>query len=360
MVKWIAGGVAALLALVTLPVLLVLGISGSGVLCQPTQGVYAPSSLVGAIKAAELDAEQREGARLIIAIGVQRGLSHRDMLIALMTSYQESRMRNLKYGDRDSLGLYQQRPSQGWGTPAQILTPEYAINKFYGALVVVKNRDQLSLKEAAMRVQRPSVAAYNSPSNNFDSWQGMGERLLAEAKIDPSQQSTAALSQPITFESCNSGSTDGVGPVSADGWGKPMENLRVGSPYGMRHHPILKYSRLHDGIDIGAPTGTPLYAMAEGTLIFSGTNSGAGNHIKIDHGAGVVVTYMHLSRFAGIAEGQRVEAGQVVGYVGSTGLSTAPHLHLGLKVNGQSTNPVPFLCDRGVPFTGPRGCGSGL
>jgi hypothetical protein len=101
-----------------------------------------------------LSAEQKQNAQTIINVGRQRGASERDIQIALMTAMQESGLRNLNHGDRDSLGLFQQRPSQGWGTPAQVTDPNYAANKFYDHLLRLPNRDNMRLTEAAQAVQR--------------------------------------------------------------------------------------------------------------------------------------------------------------------------------------------------------------
>jgi len=101
-----------------------------------------------------MDLEQAESAAIIAGIAVRRGLPARAVTIALATAYQESDLRNLAHGDRDSLGLFQQRPSQGWGTAAQVRDPYYATGKFYDALVKVKNYQNLAITVAADRVQR--------------------------------------------------------------------------------------------------------------------------------------------------------------------------------------------------------------
>ncbi|MFI7427559.1 hypothetical protein ACIBPB_11290 [Micromonospora sp. NPDC049836] len=101
-----------------------------------------------------LSAEQMANAATIAAIGVQRRMPERAVVVALATAYQESHLRNIAHGDRDSLGLFQQRPSQGWGTPAQIRDPRYAAEKFYAALKKVKGWEKLRVTEAAQRVQR--------------------------------------------------------------------------------------------------------------------------------------------------------------------------------------------------------------
>lgn len=101
-----------------------------------------------------LSAEQMANAATIAAIGVQRGMPERAVVVALATAYQESHLRNIAHGDRDSLGLFQQRPSQGWGTPEQIQDPRYAAKKFYAALKKVRGWEEMRVTEAAQRVQR--------------------------------------------------------------------------------------------------------------------------------------------------------------------------------------------------------------
>ncbi len=101
-----------------------------------------------------LDSGQGEVATLIAAIGVERGLPARAVSIALATAFQESKLRNLPGGDRDSLGIFQQRPSMGWGTPRQIMTPTYAINTFYDALEKVHGYETMRITDAAQKVQR--------------------------------------------------------------------------------------------------------------------------------------------------------------------------------------------------------------
>ncbi len=101
-----------------------------------------------------LDADQMANAATIAAIGIQRGMPERAVVVALATAYQESGLRNLAGGDRDSVGLFQQRPSQGWGTPTQIRDPRYATNKFYAALKKVRGWEQMRVTDAAQKVQR--------------------------------------------------------------------------------------------------------------------------------------------------------------------------------------------------------------
>ena len=113
---------------------------------------------------------------------------------------------------------------------------------------------------------------------------------------------------------------------------------RVTSGYGMRRHPILGYRRMHAGIDFKAGYGTPIYAVTDGTVQFAGRNGGHGNYVKLSHGGGLGTGYGHMSRIA-VSHGERVRRGQVIGYVGSTGLSTGPHLHYEMYRNGATVNP---------------------
>lgn len=119
----------------------------------------------------------------------------------------------------------------------------------------------------------------------------------------------------------------------------PVYGGRVTSNFGARRHPVLGYTRMHAGIDFGAPHGAPIYAVGDARVIFSGWHGGHGNYVKLDHGGGYATAYAHMSRIA-VPNGARVGAGQVIGYVGSTGLSTGPHLHYELHRNGTAVNPL--------------------
>ena len=113
----------------------------------------------------------------------------------------------------------------------------------------------------------------------------------------------------------------------------------VTSGFGMRFHPILNYSRMHQGVDLRASYGTPIVAVSDGRVEFAGWHGGHGNAVELNHGGGMETLYGHMSRIA-VRAGESVRRGAVIGYVGSTGLSTGPHLHFEVHRNGVAVNPL--------------------
>tara|TARA_A100001035_G_C27772652_1_gene497214 strand:+ start:170 stop:1516 length:1347 start_codon:yes stop_codon:yes gene_type:complete len=119
----------------------------------------------------------------------------------------------------------------------------------------------------------------------------------------------------------------------------PINGARLSSSFGMRKHPILGYNKMHRGTDFAAPSGTPIMASGSGTVIRARWCGGGGNCVKIKHNSTYQTVYAHMKSFAkGIKEGRKVRQGQIIGYVGSTGLSTGPHLHYEVIVNGKKVN----------------------
>ena len=133
----------------------------------------------------------------------------------------------------------------------------------------------------------------------------------------------------------------------------PIDGARISSSFGNRRHPILGYTRLHAGTDFAAPTGTPIYAAGNGTIEMAQRNGGYGKYVRIRHANGYQTAYAHMSRYGrGIRKGVRVRQGQIIGYVGSTGRSTGPHLHYEVIRNGNKVNPQRIRVPTGRTLSG--------
>jgi murein DD-endopeptidase MepM/ murein hydrolase activator NlpD len=339
-------------------------------------GVDAGSGSVAALpvldsgpRIATLDAEQTGNARTIVKVAASLSAAHglsgdavrRAAVIGIMTAMQESTLRNLNYGDRDSLGLFQQRA--GWADAAERTTPSAAAMMFYvgghagqRGLFAVPGWQSMPLWAAAQAVQ---VSAFPTAYAKWErTAQAVVGALLGRATGDvqgvaaPAPQPAPTLKLPDSVcaaapVSADSGSAV-AGTASGKGWVLPLPagSYAPTSPFGWRVHPILHDWRLHTGEDLGAPLGTPVYAVAAGRVVAAGPNDGYGNQVVVDHG-GVQSAYNHLSVIV-VPAGAQVRAGQLVGRVGSTGMSTAPHLHFEIRLGGRPVDPVPFLRAHGV------------
>lgn len=151
------------------------------------------------------------------------------------------------------------------------------------------------------------------------------------------------LNMPIKqfFHSTTHKTEASTSSVSSGDFIVPVANHCVTSEFGMRKHPLSGMERFHAGIDLADAQGTPVMAAKDGEVISAGSNGGYGNQVAVDHGGGIVSTYAHLSQIR-ISKG-KVKKGDVIGLMGSTGSSTAPHLHLEIKVNGKPENPRNFI-----------------
>lgn len=342
---------ARLLAIITATVLgigfLCIGgfaaLSGSASACT----IYPPPS--GATN--RYDTDQLHNAAVIVTVGARRDIPIRGQVIAVAAAMQESNLRNLGFlGDRndhDSLGLFQQRPSQGWGTPEQIMNPEYAAGKFYDKLLTVPGWQGMTLTQAAQAVQR---SAYPD----------------AYAKHEPDATAIAAM-LTSSAGSMPSGAAEECASVA--GWMKPVQGPIV-SPFGQRA------GVLHAGVDIAASKGTPIHAAASGVVIKVRCNAhladggdyscdvdgdpvkvrGCGWYAEIEHADHTVTRYCHMVSRPMVNVGQTVAVGQVIGLVGSSGHSSGPHLHLESHLGAPATNdnavdPVRFFRDRLVDLT---------
>lgn len=132
------------------------------------------------------------------------------------------------------------------------------------------------------------------------------------------------------------------GKVKKGQFGRPLRSYSITSGYGPRSRPTRGASTNHGGLDMAAPMGTPIYATHDGVVGFSGWGSGYGNNITLNGGGGVQTFYGHNSKNV-VKNGQQVRRGQLIGYVGSTGVSTGPHLHYEVRINGRKVNPAGYL-----------------
>lgn len=270
-----------------------------------TKGAQASAMDVMAIPGAAglygkimLSGEQLANAATIMSVGKSMGGTTRDLIIGIMTAMQESGLRNLNYGDRDSLGLFQQRPSMGWGTAEQIRTPSYAAKKFFQQELKVKGREKMAPTLVAQAVQRSGYPLA------YAKWEDMARAIVSGTAFQG----------------------NGFSNTNQTGWRKPLSSYRVSQEWNSHH----------GGIDLAAPTGSAVYAANAGTVVTSADLHGSnpynnspyrsyGRYVVIDHG-GQSTLYAHLSqRYA--QAGQKVGAGARIGLSGSTGNSTGPHLH---------------------------------
>lgn len=160
---------------------------------------------------------------------------------------------------------------------------------------------------------------------------------LLYAGIDRDGKSTIQMLKWTMGDNSQWFEASGVGE-SKGALSRPV-NGPVSSGFGSRRHPILGYRRMHSGLDFKAGYGTPIYAVTDGTVAYAGRKGGYGNFVQLNHGGGLASGYGHMSRFA-VSSGSRVRRGQIIGYVGSTGLSTGPHLHYELYRGGRAVNPM--------------------
>lgn len=148
-----------------------------------------------------------------------------------------------------------------------------------------------------------------------------------------------------SWEALDTPTTEGtVQPAISIPSRNPLEGARLTSGFGMRVHPVLGRRKAHKGIDLAAPTGTPVYATADGIVGKAQWFSSYGLYVRIDHGAALETRYAHLSKLA-VEAGERVNKGDLIGYVGSTGRSTGPHLHYEVRIDGVAVDPMPYMIE---------------
>ena len=171
----------------------------------------------------------------------------------------------------------------------------------------------------------------------FSNWQSFEESSVP-ALAAVAEAAGQAGTRPMGFSTPSHSSRPEISIPSR----VPLAGVNLTSSFGMRTHPVTGGRRAHKGIDLAAPTGTPIYATADGLISRASWFSSYGLYVAIEHGGQLQTRYAHMSRL-NVAEGQRVQKGDIVGYVGTTGRSTGPHLHYEVRVDGQAVNPVPYM-----------------
>jgi murein DD-endopeptidase MepM/ murein hydrolase activator NlpD len=199
-----------------------------------------------------------------------------------------------------------------------------------------------SLKQALDAVQQESTSQQQEETKLLAEVGLQRAEFAAEVAAEAAESANieellASISVP--------GATASI-PVGAGFFAFPIPGAPITSPYGPRIDPIAGYEGFHPGVDFGAPLGTPIHAAGDGIVVFAGQESGYGNYTCINHGQNIATCYGHQSVIL-VKVGQEVKRGQVIGLVGSTGYSTGPHLHFEVRIDGQVTDPMPWLV--GVP-----------
>ena len=182
--------------------------------------------------------------------------------------------------------------------------------------------------------------------------------VIKGGAIDYAQLTLQGHAKPLfRYTSADDQTTDYFTPEGQSGkrmlMRTPIDGARLTSGYGMRMHPILGYTKMHKGVDFSAPTGTPIMAAGNGTIMFARWFGTFGNYVRLKHTGDYETAYAHMSRFApGIREGSRVRQGQIIGYVGTTGRSTGPHLHYEVLSHELQINPMDVKIPTGTVLAG--------
>lgn len=210
------------------------------------------------------------------------------------------------------------------------------------AALVTTNAGLKQKAEAALAGAKDDLAKQEAEGAELD--RRIQERVAEQQRQEAERAAAAKASAGSSSGGGGSSGGSGGGGSSSSGLAWPAIG-KAGSPFGMRFHPILHYSRMHWGTDIGAACGSPLYAAADGVMTEVGWNGGYGNHAVLDigkvNGSYLSVGYAHATRYV-VSSGDHVSKGQVIGYVGTTGLSTGCHLHLEIWQNGKKVDPMKF------------------
>ena len=167
------------------------------------------------------------------------------------------------------------------------------------------------------------------------------ESRRQEEATKPTKKPSGSSGSSNSSSSGNSSSSSSSSG-SSKGWSVPCSYSYISSPYGYREHPVTGEWSMHKGVDMVAPKGTPIYASRSGYVTIATYHSTAGNYVTINHQDGYSSVYMHMTHDV-VSVGDYVKAGELIGYVGSTGRSTGNHLHFGITRNGEYVNPMNYL-----------------
>ncbi|MET8676085.1 M23 family metallopeptidase [Streptomyces sp. NPDC004647] len=295
--------------------------------------VSVPLNPQGRQKSRKWTQEQTRWASVITSVARSRGLAPRGAVIGVATAIQESMLDNINYGDRDSLGLFQQRPSQGWGTRAQVTDPVYASNTFYSRLAKRPKWEKRPLTVVAQEVQRSGYPTA------YAKWEKAAGELVAK-----SWGKGAVLT---TTSGCDR--TGNVAHTSRTGaWALPVEDSHISTPY--KAGGSAWSSGYHTGVDFPVPVGTRVQAVGTGTVVEAGWGSAYGNNIVIRMSDGKYTHYAHLAKIS-VARGQKVTAHKQIGLSGNTGNSSGPHLHFEARTGpayGSDFSPLAYLRSHGL------------
>lgn len=238
----------------------------------------------------------------------------------------------------------------------KVILSSTSLSDFFNNIYIVKQvvaQDKKMLKELddnkieIEKKENELEDKKNKQEENRKALQQDNESLLADKseleelkrELEKEEEELEAKLEEIAMQ--NSIEVPEGAIISSGSWPVPGRT-RISSPYGYRIHPILNTKKLHKGIDIPAPKGTPAVAIDNGTVIFSGVQSGYGNTLMIKHDDGKVTLYAHNDKLLA-SVGERVKKGQVVTKIGSTGRSTGPHLHFEVRINGKTTDPMKYI-----------------
>src|SRR5680860_147169 len=300
-----------LLALpIALPILFIIMIGGQA-LSSPAAACGGAEVSAGAVVDPDLDAEQMQVAQQIVA-AVRAFPATADKphaaVIALATARQESGIRNLDYGDRDSLGAFQQRPSQGWGTPEQVMNVPHATTTFLQHLVLIPGWETRRVTDVAADVQRPA----EEYRGLYEQWVPLATRLT--------EQLWPRAAASLTTAPAACGSLPFVGP---GGVVYPIPPAFIGTDNHNWGSAGSHWDSWHTGTDFSVPCGTPVLASHSGTIEIDTSQSWAGPQlVKVSIGPGQLTTwYAHMQKVL-VADGQAVTAGQQIGEVGEAGNAT--------------------------------------